>query len=121
MSDDQLRARFSISVPPSMEAGSPADFVSIWHSPNSFVLDFIVLKRPPQPMQDEETGEVYASIETEVSARVRIPPEQAFRLQAALKTEGDRWLEETGRSEPPSGWLDPNSTASQDDENKNDD
>jgi hypothetical protein len=40
-----------------------------------------------------------------VGARVRIPSEQIFPLIAALQQQGDKWLEESGRSEPPADWV----------------
>jgi len=40
-----------------------------------------------------------------VAARVRIPPEQIFPLIEALTQQGQRWLHETGRSEPPQNWA----------------
>ena len=44
-------------------------------------------------------------LEARVGARVRIPSEQIFPLIAALQEQGDKWLEESGRSEPPVDWT----------------
>lgn len=97
-----------IELPDEVEMGVFADFASAWHTPATFVLDFLSVKRPPTPAPNKETGEVdHGVLPVKVAARVRIPPEQIFPLINALQEQGDQWLRETGRSEPPRSWGPP--------------
>jgi len=108
MSDEQkqLPVQIGIDLPQGMEVGQFADFVNVWHTPANFVLDFLSIKNPPQPVADNDTGEVnHALLPAVVGARVRIPAEQIFPLINALQQQGDQWLNETGRAEPPEAWL----------------
>ncbi len=107
--------RLMLSLPADQEVGVPADFVSVWHGPNGFVLDFIAVKQPPRPETDpagNPTGQNL--LEARVASRVRIPPEQVFPLIAALQTQANQWMQETGRVEPPDAWFPPPSTNSPD-------
>ncbi|WP_198668945.1 DUF3467 domain-containing protein [Homoserinimonas sp. OAct 916] len=114
MSQDQTQRSMNISVPSEVEVGTPADFVSVWHTPNAFLMDFIVLKKPPQTEVNEETGQRTARVDAVVSSRVRIPPEQVFPLIQALQAQGNMWLQETGRSTEPTNWLDAHHNANKD-------
>ncbi|HEY5223335.1 MAG TPA: DUF3467 domain-containing protein [Microbacteriaceae bacterium] len=108
MSDDnkQLPVQISIDVPTHREVGKFADFVNVWHTPQNFVLDFLSIKNPPQPVPDPETGEMrHAVLSAVVGSRVRIPAEQIFPLINALQQQGEQWLSETGRAAPPEAWL----------------
>lgn len=108
MSDDHkhLPVQIGIDLPTDKEVGQFADFVNVWHTPTNFVLDFLSIKNPPQPVTDAETGEAdHAVLPAVVGARVRIPAEQIFPLINALQQQGDQWLNETGRAEPPEAWL----------------
>ena len=94
-----------VDLPSSVETGVFADFASVWHTPVTFVLDFLSVKAPPTPAQNESTHQVDRLVmPATVGARVRIPPEQIFPLIRALQEQGRQWLAETGRSEPPSSW-----------------
>jgi hypothetical protein len=101
----QLPVRFAVEVPADQEAGVFADVVALWHTPNTFVLDFLAVTRLPRPVADASGTVSHAVTDTRVAARVRIPPEQVFRLIAALQEQGEQWLEETGRRSPPAAWL----------------
>lgn len=90
-----------VNLPPDHEVGIFADFANIWHTPNTFVLDFLSVARPPI-LND---GEEVPTLDTRVAARVRIPPEQIFPLIEALREQGQQWLSETGRSTPPDTWM----------------
>jgi hypothetical protein len=92
----------SVELPPDAEVGVYADFASVWHTPNTFVLDFLAVKMPPHPAAN---GAGSLVLDAKVAARVRIPSEQIFPLIAALQGQGERWLAETGRSEPPADWI----------------
>lgn len=96
MRSDDKPQEFQIDVPDEMETGVPADFASVWHTPTSFVLDFIAVKQPPSPQKDPETGEVTnVVVPGKVASRVRIPPQQVFELAKALTMQLDAWEKET--------------------------
>ena len=82
--------QFQVSLPPEQELGVFADFASVWHPS----IDAVGQSHPEAPV-----------LEARVGARVRIPSEQIFPLIAALQQQGDKWLEESGRSEPPANWV----------------
>jgi hypothetical protein len=103
----QNPVQFQVSLPPEQELGVFADFASVWHTPTTFVIDFLAMKGTPHPSVDA-VGQVHPEspvLEVRVGARVRIPSEQIFPLIAALQEQGDKWLEESGRSEPPADWV----------------
>lgn len=94
-------------LPADMEVGVHADFANFWHTPNTFVLDFLAVKQPPIP-QPDANGEVSsAMLDLKVAARVRIPSEQIFAIIRVLEAQANLWLAETGRAEPPDSWLQP--------------
>lgn len=96
--------QLQLELPNDSELGVFADFANIWHTPATFVLDFLSVKGPPNVMTDDE-GNPVAILSSRVGARVRIPPEQIFPLIEALQAQGQEWLNETGRSAPPETWL----------------
>src|ERR1700761_5471240 len=109
MADNDVpnQVQFQVSLPPEQELGVFADFASVWHTPNTFVIDFLAVKGTQHPSVDA-VGQPHPEmqvLEARVGARVRIPSEQIFPLIAALQQQGDRWLEESGRSEPPADWI----------------
>jgi hypothetical protein len=93
------RRDFALDVPAEAEVGVYADFASIWHTPETFVLDFAVLKRPPQTTQhpDGSSGLLFP---TRVVSRVRLPPAQIFELMKALEQQLTMWETEHGRAQP---------------------
>ena len=93
--------QFDVNLPSEIETGVFADFANIWHTPNTFVLDFLSVKGPAARAGEAEP----ARLPVKVAARVRIPPEQIFPLIEALTQQGQRWLRENGRSEPPANWA----------------
>lgn len=95
------QAQLAMQLPPETEVGVFADFASVWHTPNTFVLDFLSVKMPARAA-DSGDGPV---IDAKVAARVRIPSEQIFPLIQALQTQGNQWLAETGRQAPPENWV----------------
>ncbi|WP_243075676.1 DUF3467 domain-containing protein [Microbacterium sp. SS28] len=103
MTDEATPAQiqFDVNLPSENETGVFADFANIWHTPNTFVLDFLSVKGPAVQTGDAEV----ARLPVKVAARVRIPPEQIFPLIEALTQQGQRWLRETGRSAPPENWA----------------
>jgi hypothetical protein len=110
MSDlpEQQPVQFQVALPPEQELGVFADFASVWHTPTTFVVDFLAVKGPQHPAVNPATGEAHPEspvLEARVAARVRIPSEQIFPLIAALQEQGNKWLAESGRSEPPIDWI----------------
>lgn len=89
--------RIVLEIEPSIEPGMHADFASIWHTPNTFVLDFSSLRQPPQHTVDEDTGKPLVLLPARVVARVKIPPEQVFELMKGLEKQLSMWEKERGR------------------------
>lgn len=92
--------QFNIDLPPENIAGHYADFASVWHTANSFVMDFVVLAQPPTPTTNPETGQAQVNVPGRVVSRVRIAPEQVFELAKALTIQLEAWELETGRKKP---------------------
>jgi hypothetical protein len=95
--------RLSLSTTPDVEAGVYADFVSVWHQPHQFILDFSVHTSPPQVIEVE--GKQVVNVPARMVARVRLRPEQIFEIMKALNQQLSRWEKEQGRAprteEPP--------------------
>lgn len=105
MTDEASAPAIAVNVPSEQEVGVFADFAGIWHTPNTFVLDFLSLTSPAPQQQLDGAGAVVGAMPARVASRVRIPAEQVFQIIAALQQQADQWLEETGRSEPPDAWM----------------
>ncbi|MGN6445048.1 DUF3467 domain-containing protein [Amnibacterium sp.] len=105
MTDEAGSPAIAVTVPPEQEVGVFADFAGIWHTPSTFVLDFLSLISPAPQRQLDGAGEVVGAMPARVASRVRIPAEQVFQIIGALQQQADQWLEETGRSEPPEAWT----------------
>lgn len=93
--------RFEIEMAPEVEAGVAADFVNLWHTPDTIVLDFAVLRQPPYLQTDPETGVEVAIAATRFVSRIRLPPRQVWELMRALEKELTAWETETGVKIPP--------------------
>ncbi len=105
--DDSVPTRFDIELPPEAGIGVFADFASVWHTANTFVLDFLATVQPPSPQVDETGAVVGTVLSAKVAARVRVPSEQIFLMISALQEQADQWLAETGRTEPPDAFFPP--------------
>ena len=92
--------RFEIEISPEVEPGEHADFASIWHTPDTFVLDFASLRQPPYLGQDADTGDAILVLATRIVARVRIPASQVWELIRALEQQLTAWEVETGQRPP---------------------
>ncbi|GAA2232861.1 hypothetical protein GCM10010401_00790 [Rarobacter faecitabidus] len=97
MSDGPDHVEFQIELPGKVETGVPADFASLWHTPTSFVIDFVATKGPAQIGEDDE-GQPVQVIPAKVVSRIRIPPEQVFELAKALTQQLSMWENETGKT-----------------------
>ena len=91
--------QINFDIPSESETGTFADFASIWHTDNVFVLDFASLRGPATETHDEH-GNTQRSVNARVVTRVRIPPEQVFELAKALTRELEIWEQQTGRRAP---------------------
>jgi len=100
MPENETKRTFKIDLPPTAVAGLFADFASVWHTPNVFVMDFVALTQPPQPTVDAETGAESILVPGQVVSRIRIPPEQVFELAKALAQQLEAWESETGKKAP---------------------
>jgi hypothetical protein len=75
------QATTSIHLPEDQTEGRYADFVSVWHSRDVFVLDFAVLAQPV----------INGQLMSRVVSRVRIPPSQVFEIMKALEQQLTSW------------------------------
>ncbi|XVX20936.1 DUF3467 domain-containing protein [Actinomycetota bacterium] len=82
--------------PEAMAQGVYADFAAVWHTADSFVLDFAALTAASQQGTDDEGRPVQINEATVVS-RVRIPQRQVFELMRALETQLSQWERENQR------------------------
>ena len=100
MDDEQrpLNRAHQIELPPEHVVGVPADFASVWHTPESFVIDFLAARGPAQVGEHE--GEPIVVQDLVVSARVRMPPTHVIELMKALERQLSTWETETGRLAP---------------------
>ncbi|MGW3407941.1 DUF3467 domain-containing protein [Streptomyces sp. NPDC000888] len=98
---NQPPQEIQVEIPAEVETGVYADFVSIWHTPASFVLDFAGLRRSPELQTDPDTGAQKAVLPVKIVSRVRIPPSQVFELMKALEQQLSAWELETGQRERP--------------------
>ncbi len=80
--------------PPSDAGGSYADFVVVWQTDETFVLDFAAMTGPPTPADEGDEDVVNAQIIT----RVRIPPAQVFEIMKALEQQLTQWEDRTGNT-----------------------
>lgn len=84
-----------IEVPAEKTLGVHADFASVWHTPETVVIDFLSIS---QPIQQGEDGDQV--INASLASRVRIPPTHVFELMKALEQQLAAWEVETGRRRP---------------------
>lgn len=75
----QPRIEFESHADPTLEAGSYANGLAIWHTPHEFTFDFFVSSQPPTEARTE-TGEVVIRAPHRLVARVRIPPTSVFDI-----------------------------------------
>ncbi|WP_067183794.1 DUF3467 domain-containing protein [Microtetraspora niveoalba] len=93
---DEPESRLEVSISPEVEAGQYANFASVWHTRDGFILDFAVITRPPSMADDPASGTPYVSVPTRIVSRVRLPPAQVFELMKALEQQLTAFEKETG-------------------------
>jgi hypothetical protein len=84
-------------TPEAQVPGVAADMVGVWHTAESFVLDFSAFADPAR-VEIEEGVDVLVQ-RAQVVARVRIPPSQVFEIMKALEQQLSAWEHETGRAQ----------------------
>ncbi|GLW97064.1 DUF3467 domain-containing protein [Microtetraspora sp. NBRC 16547] len=93
---EEPESRLEVSISPEVEAGQYANFASVWHTRDGFILDFAVITRPPAIADDPQSGTPYVSVPTRIVSRVRLPPAQVFELMKALEQQLTAFEKETG-------------------------
>src|SRR5690625_3139118 len=88
--------KYDVDIPAEVEAGTYADFASIWHTNDSFVLDFAVFKRLPRPETSDDGGRV-VNVPVKVVSRVRIPPSQVFEIMKGVERQLSMWERQKAR------------------------
>lgn len=97
MTDTPPQPNFNIEMPPAIVPGCFADFANVWHTNNSFVMDFVAITQPPAAAPDVH-GQPGLNVAGQVVSRVRIPPQQVFELARALTQQLNAWEQENGVS-----------------------
>ena len=100
MTEQQPAQHLDVQIDPETEKGVHADFVSLWHTPDTFVLDFASHRQPPFITEDADTGQRTIVLPTRIVSRVKIPPRQVFEFMKALNQQLELWERETGQTPP---------------------
>lgn len=77
-------ANFELQIPPELEGGVYANFLSIWHSPHEFTFDFAVTQPPVTAGEDPNDPASPVTVPCRVVARLKIPPALVFDIMRAL-------------------------------------
>ena len=88
--------RVEVTTPDQQVAGVAADLVGVWHTADSFVLDFSAFADPARVLVEDGVDVLVQK--AQVVARVRIPPSQVFEIMKALEQQLSAWEAETGRA-----------------------
>ncbi|GAA5045893.1 hypothetical protein HNP84_002535 [Thermocatellispora tengchongensis] len=94
--NEEPESHLEVSISAEVEAGQYANFASVWHTRDGFVLDFAVITRPPQLADDPQSGQRILSVPTRIVSRIRLPPSQVFELMKALEQQLTAYEKETG-------------------------
>ena len=86
---DQHETAFEIQIPPDLEPGEYANFLSVWHTPFEFTMDFAAT----QPSQPTDTG---MKVPCRVVARIRIPPPVMLDVLGVLNENVSRYQQSFG-------------------------
>lgn len=97
MSQPEPHTSFNINMPEDQAVGHYADFAAIWHTPETFVLDFMALAQPPQPDPENPPHQV---AHAQLASRVRIPAAQVWEIMKALEQQYSAWEIENGHRPP---------------------
>ena len=89
---------FQSEVPPELEGGSYANYLTVWHSPYEFTLDFAATQIPAT---DPDDPELPVEIRCRTVARVRIPVTLLFDVIRALNNEMTSYEQQFGEIRRP--------------------
>jgi hypothetical protein len=95
VAEEQRQPRFEVQAPPELEGGSYANFLSVWHTPFEFTLDFCSTL---PARQDEEGTPV---VPCRVVSRVKIPTTMIFDVLRALNENMTRYEQAYGEIRRP--------------------
>ena len=79
----QRPAEFQIQIPPDLEVGTFADFMTVWHTAHDFTLDFAVMQQTQPPENPADRTSPF-KVPCRVVARVKIPPTLVYDIMRAL-------------------------------------
>jgi hypothetical protein len=71
---------FNVQLPPDLEGGAYANFLSVWHTGREFTLDFALTQPPIVP----ENPQAAVTVPCRVVTRVKIRPNLIFDIMRAL-------------------------------------
>jgi hypothetical protein len=84
--------RFEMRVPDELENGSYANFLTVWHSPHEFTLDFAVTGQG----QPDPTEQADVVVPANVVARIKLPLTVAEAVLATLAENVTRYESAAG-------------------------
>lgn len=85
---------FRIDVPSELEVGVFSNFMTVWHSPHEFTLDFATTMPPERKDPEDEDSPVV--VPARVTARVKIPVTMIFDVIRAINENMTRYEEAAG-------------------------
>jgi hypothetical protein len=91
--------QFEIQIPPELEGGVYANFLSVWHTAYEFTLDFAATQ-PPQ-VEDENDPNSPVRAPCRVVARVKIPVTVVFDVIRAINENMTRYEQAFGEIRRP--------------------
>jgi Protein of unknown function (DUF3467) len=90
---------FEIEVPDELEVGTYANFLSVWHSPHDFTLDFAVTGQGQQV--SGPGGHPQIDVPCRIVARIKLPLTVVEDVLRALATNVGNFEEQAGRIRKP--------------------
>jgi hypothetical protein len=95
--EGQRPTNFDIQVPPDLEGGTYANFLSVWHTGHEFTLDFGATQPPIVPGDPQAA----VTLPCRVVARVKIPPSLIFDIIRALNGDMTKYEAQFGEIQRP--------------------
>lgn len=92
-----MNPHINLHMPDERREGQYADFVSVWHTADSFVFDFAAITAAPHAAPETAGEPVAAEVLADVVARIRMPAGQIWEIMKALEAQYTAWEHETGR------------------------
>jgi hypothetical protein len=88
--EPEREVQFQLNVPAEQEAGSYANFLSVWHTSHEFTLDFGV-QLPPVEVDANRV-----QVPIRVTARLKVPPTVLFDIIRAINANMTRFEDRFG-------------------------